>query len=291
MILSMTGFGRAKGERFGKSFSIEVKTLNGKQSDLRLKCPAYIRSKEMTLRKMIMDDALRGKVDMSININSNDGDTDYTLNTTLIDNYCEQLKRIADRHQLSQQDYLQTIIRIPNVIQANDDDITDEEWQYFKELVQGALDDLRSFRVSEGESLKTDLIGRSDRIATLLNDVATHEDERNTLVKERLARHLEEIVVPDKIDANRMEQEVIYYLEKLDIHEEKIRLQQHCEYFTEVVNSDVLDVGKKLGFISQEMGREINTIGSKAQYSPMQQIVVEMKVELDQIKEQLANVL
>lgn len=287
----MTGFGRAKGERFGKSISIEVKTLNGKQSDLRLKCPAYIRSKEMTLRKLIMDDALRGKVDMSISITSNDGDTDYTLNTHLIDSYYKQLAAIADRHQLTGQDYLQTIIRIPNVIQANDDDISEEEWTYLQSLLREALNELRSFRAAEGVSLKEDLIGRTERIASLLHDVAGHEEQRNVYVKERLAKHLEDIVVPEKIDNNRMEQELIYYLEKLDIHEEKIRLKQHCDYFTEVINSSDIDVGKKLSFISQEMGREINTLGSKAQYSPMQQIVVEMKVELDQIKEQLANVL
>jgi len=176
-------------------------------------------------------------------------------------------------------------------VQPNDEDITEEEWIYLKQLVDEALAELKSFRASEGESLKNDLLGRVNEIARLLGDVEQHEETRNAYVKERLNKHLEEIVVPDKIDANRMEQELIYYLEKLDIHEEKIRLKQHCEYFTEVVQGTDVSVGKKLGFIAQEMGREINTLGSKAQYSPLQQIVVEMKVELDQIKEQLANVL
>jgi len=291
MILSMTGFGRAKGEQNGKSYVLEVKTLNGKQSDIRLKSPGYLRSKEITLRKLIMDDIRRGKVDFSINITSSDGSTDYAINTNLIDNYYQQLSKVAERHQLTNQDFLQTIVRIPNVVQPNDEDITEEEWIYLKQLVDEALAELKSFRASEGESLKNDLLGRVNEIARLLGDVEQHEETRNAYVKERLNKHLEEIVVPDKIDANRMEQELIYYLEKLDIHEEKIRLKQHCEYFTEVVQGTDVSVGKKLGFIAQEMGREINTLGSKAQYSPLQQIVVEMKVELDQIKEQLANVL
>lgn len=287
----MTGFGRAKGEQNGKSYVLEVKTLNGKQSDIRLKSPGYLRSKEITLRKLIMDDIRRGKVDFSINITSSDGSTDYAINTNLIDNYYQQLSKVAERHQLTNQDFLQTIVRIPNVVQPNDEDITEEEWIYLKQLVDEALAELKSFRASEGESLKNDLLGRVNEIARLLGDVEQHEETRNAYVKERLNKHLEEIVVPDKIDANRMEQELIYYLEKLDIHEEKIRLKQHCEYFTEVVQGTDVSVGKKLGFIAQEMGREINTLGSKAQYSPLQQIVVEMKVELDQIKEQLANVL
>ncbi len=291
MILSMTGFGRSKSEHKGKSYTIEVKTLNGKQSDIRLKSPNYLRSKEMTLRKLIMDDVMRGKVDFTINISADDGASDYTLNQDLFDNYYKQLSGITQRHGLKNQDFLQTIIRIPNVIQPNDEDITIEEWEYLQSLVQEALADLRSFRSIEGESLKIDLTGRVHQIESLLQSVEGHEVQRNTYVKERITKHLEEVTLPDKIDDNRLEQEIIYYLEKLDIHEEKIRLKQHCEYFKEVINSKTLSVGKKLGFISQEMGREINTLGSKAQYTPLQQIVVEMKVELDQIKEQLANVL
>lgn len=291
MILSMTGFGRAKAEENGKSYTIEIKTLNGKQADLRLKAPAYLRSKEISLRKKIMDDIKRGKADCSIIIQSDTGDTDYTLNTSLIDNYYRQLSKIGDRHGLQGQDYLQTIIRIPNVVQPNDEDILEEEWSFLQRLVEEALDDLREFRTSEGRSMYEDLRSRVHKISSLLSEVEGHESARNETLKSKLNRLLEDASLPEKVDANRLEQEIIYYLEKLDIHEEKVRLKQHCEYFIDVIQNDEVATGKKLGFISQEMGREINTLGSKAQYSPLQQIVVQMKVELDQIKEQLANVL
>ncbi|MEL6388637.1 MAG: YicC/YloC family endoribonuclease [Bacteroidota bacterium] len=291
MILSMTGFGRAKGDHHGKSFTIEIKTLNGKQSDLRLKVPPYLRTKEITLRKQILDGAIRGKMDCTITIDATDGDTDYTLNTKLLERYFLQLREFGDLHDLQHQDFLQTIIRIPNIVQPTDQDITDAEWQYLQRLVKEALEQLQGFRAAEGQTMHKDLTQRVKTIDEALTTVEAHEAERNQLMKDRLHRIVGEHLSPENVDENRLEQEIIYYLEKLDIHEEKVRLRQHCDYFMEVVESNDRAHGKKLNFIAQEMGREINTLGSKAQYSVIQQIVVDMKVELDQIKEQLANVL
>jgi uncharacterized protein (TIGR00255 family) len=188
-------------------------------------------------------------------------------------------------------DFLQTIIRIPNVVVSKDDEIADDEWQFVLDLVTQAIAELDLFRIKEGQALKNDLRQRTEAIIALQEDVIPHEAQRKIDQQNRLQKLIKDNLTNENADKNRMEQEIIYYLEKLDIHEEKVRLKQHCQYFMEELESDDFQVGKKLNFISQEMGREINTIGSKAQYSQIQQIVVQMKVELDQIKEQLANVL
>ncbi len=291
MLLSMTGYGKAKDEYQGKSYSIDVKTLNGKMSDLRLKAPAYLRSKEIELRKIIMDRVIRGKIDCTINVLDNDSDADYKLNLPLIESYLRQLSNLSEKHNLNHQDLLQTIIRIPNVIQANDEEISPEESKFILHLLHNAIDDLNIFRANEGASLLDDLKNRVNTIVQELEKVSLHEATRQKELLTRIRKSIEDHLQNEQIDENRLEQEMIYYLEKLDIHEEKIRLSQHCTYFLETASSDTIEAGKKLNFISQEMGREINTLGSKAQYSPLQQIVVQMKVELDQIKEQLANVL
>lgn len=290
MILSMTGYGKAKGVYRSRTYTIDIKTLNGKVSELRLKAPNYLRSKEIELRKIIQSEVGRGKMDAIITSSSKDNDSDFQLNTALIENYYNQLAEVTNKLGLSGQDFLQTIIRIPSVIQASDEEISDEEWDFVKTLTNDALKELFEFRLTEGESLERDLQARSNAIAQLLSDVPAHEAERNQRLKEKLTRQIEENLQKENYDPNRLEQEIVYYLEKLDIHEEKVRLKQHCEYFDTVLQEENATVGKKLNFISQEMGREINTLGSKAQYSSMQQLVVQMKVELDQIKEQLANI-
>jgi len=286
----MTGYGKAKGVYQGRTYTIDIKTLNGKVSELRLKAPNYLRSKEIELRKIILDEVGRGKMDAIVSSSSKDNDSDFQLNTALIENYYNQLSEVSDKLGLSGQDFLQTIIRIPSVIQASDEEISDEEWEFVQSLTKEALKELFQFRLAEGKSLELDLQARSNSIAQLLSEVPSHEEERNQRLKEKLTRQIEENLQKENYDANRLEQEIVYYLEKLDIHEEKVRLKQHCEYFDSVLQADNPTVGKKLNFISQEMGREINTLGSKAQYSSMQQLVVQMKVELDQIKEQLANI-
>lgn len=290
MILSMTGYGKAKGEFGSRNYTIDIKTLNGKMAELRLKAPNYLRSKEIELRKVIQEQVVRGKMDVIITATSQDNDSDYKLNTALIENYYKQLSEVSDKLGLEGQDFLQTIIRIPSVIQASDEEISSEEWNFVQSLTNKALQELFDFRLAEGKSLEIDLQSRSTTISDLLEQIVPLEEERNTKLREKLSKQIEDNLRKENVDANRLEQEIVYYLEKLDIHEEKVRLKQHCEYFDATLQEEDHKVGKKLNFISQEMGREINTLGSKAQFSPMQQLVVQMKVELDQIKEQLANI-
>ena len=291
MLLSMTGYGKAADIYQGRTYTIDVKTLNGKMSDLRLKAPTYLRSKEIILRKIIMDAVMRGKIDCTISVQDGETDADYKLNFSLIEYYLKQLNSLTDKYEISNSDFLQTIIRIPNVVQANDGEVAEEEWQFIHDLTMKAIDDLNTFRSKEGSSMLDDLSKRVTSIQELLKSVEELEEKRKSEILSRIRKSIDEYVQSDKVDENRLEQEMIYYLERLDIHEEKTRLAQHCLYFMETAKSELLSTGKKLNFIAQEMGREINTIGSKAQYSPLQQIVVEMKVELDKIKEQLANVL
>lgn len=291
MLLSMTGYGKATATYEGKSYTIDVKTLNGKVSDLRLKSPTYLRSKEIELRKIILGQVQRGKVDCNISAQGTDSDADYKLNIPLIESYLSQLSALSGKHNLDHQDLIQTIIRIPNVVQANDEEVSDGEWAFILKLLDQAIVQLNSFRKKEGDSLLDDLTQRVKSIETELAKVEEHEAKRKEEIVVRIKKSIHDNLQNEALDENRLEQEIVYYLEKLDVHEEKVRLAQHCKYFFNTVNNKESSKGKKLNFISQEMGREINTLGSKAQYSPLQQIVVQMKVELDQIKEQLANVL
>lgn len=291
MIYSMTGYGKASGEYAGRLYSIDIRTLNGKTTDIRMKLPNHYKSKEIDLRSYLVDRIGRGKIDFSIQVIATDVDDDYGLNLSLLQSYYQQLNDFATKNNLPPQDYLQTIIRIPNVIMTKSEEVSDEEWSHIMSLVNGAVGELDTFRASEGQSLKDDLSQRVKNIHSLLTQVINIEPERKSDLQNRLARLVEENVPDGKVDQNRLEQEVIYYLEKIDIHEEKVRLKQHCDFFLDELSAADGRAGRKLNFISQEMGREINTLGSKAQHSGMQQIVVQMKVELDQIKEQLANVL
>ncbi len=292
MIYSMTGYGKAEGEYGGRHYRVDIRTLNGKSTDVRMKVPNHFKSKEIQLRAQVLEQAYRGKIDVSIQtVTTEAGPVDHGLNMTLVEKYYDQLKSFADAKGMPPQDFLQTIIRIPNVITSQDEEITDEEWAFVKTVMSKALSELGTFRKAEGKSLSDDLTARVKSIMDLQSQVTPYEEERKTILQERLLKQISEYQNNEKVDKNRLEQEVIYYLEKLDIHEEKVRLHQHCEYFLQELNSDQDQMGKKLNFISQEMGREINTLGSKAQQSDIQRIVVKMKVELDQIKEQLANVL
>lgn len=222
---------------------------------------------------------------------SSEADLAYRLNMSLFEKYFKQLSAFGTLHNLSSQDYLQTIIRIPNVVEALEEDITDEDWEFVMGLTKEAVDELDKFRVNEGKALYEDLSQRVKNIIDLLADIDPLEEQRKIDLQNRLKSMVDNFLSKENMDENRLEQEVVYYLEKLDIHEEKIRLLQHCNYFQQAIETDGYSSGKKLNFIAQEMGREINTLGAKAQYSPIQKIVVEMKVELDKIKEQLANVL
>ena len=291
MLYSMTGYGKAKGEFSGRSYTIDISTLNGRTTDIRMKLPNHFKSKEIELRTHVLEKALRGKIDFTVQMSSMDGDSDYGVNLDLIETYYKQLAELSRKYQMPPQDFLQTIIRIPNVITSRDEDISDEEWAFVLDLVNQSLVELDEFRLQEGESLKSDLSTRTNNIIRLQEEIVPFEAKRKEDLLVRLHKLIEENLTAEATDKNRLEQEVIYYLEKLDIHEEKVRLKQHCQYFNQELQSSDFEVGKKLNFISQEMGREINTLGSKAQYYDIQQKVVQMKVELDQIKEQLANVL
>lgn len=291
MLYSMTGFGKATGEFQGRTYTIDIRTLNGKATEIRLKTPNHFRPKEIELRSYIMERARRGRIDFTAQMTSVDDDLEYKLNLKLIETYYKQLSDIAVKYKMPSPDFLQTIIRIPNVVMSKEDEIADDEWQFVLGLVTQAIDELDLFRIKEGQALKEDLRLRTQAIIDLQASIIPYEEQRKLDQQNRLQKLIKDNLTNENADKNRLEQEIIYYLEKLDIHEEKVRLKQHCDYFMEELESDDYQVGKKLNFISQEMGREINTIGSKAQYSQIQQIVVQMKVELDQIKEQLANVL
>jgi len=291
MILSMTGFGQASTELGKKTFRIEIKSLNGKTTDIRFKSNSNLRDKEIELRKIILDNALRGKFDVNLLIESSTGDEDCFLNTNLMQRYFDDLKAFADKNEIVAGDMLQSIIRLPNIVQINEGELTDDEWNLIKEMTLKALGQLRDFRSVEGQSMEKDILSRSRKINDLLSSISQFEAERIQNLRDRIKKNLNQFLKKENVDENRFEQEIVFYLEKLDINEEKVRLAQHCKFFEEAVNNSVVQKGKKLSFISQEMGREINTLGAKAQHPELQQAVVNMKDELEKIKEQVLNIL
>ena len=291
MILSMTGYGQASGQIGNKSYRIEIKSLNGKTTDIRLKTNANLRDKELELRKMILETGCRGKFEVSVIMESSLGENDFKFNKNLMQSYFNELTSFANENKIEKGDILQSIIRLPNIVQQTDSEMSDEEWKGLKALAIEALGNHTSFRVAEGKSLEVDIVARVKNIAQLLKDIEQYEDERITALRERIKKNLTQYLSKENVDENRFEQEIIFYLEKLDVNEEKVRLAQHCKYYQEQVDLQQIKKGKKLSFITQEMGREINTLGAKAQQSDIQQIVVNMKDELEKIKEQVLNIL
>jgi len=231
----------------------------------------------------------RGKMDAVITVASDNEDIEYTLNTQLLKKYAMQLIALSDELKIEKGDLFQSVIKIPNIIKPNDEKLNDDEWEFAKDLIQKTLENIISFRENEGQSIHADLTDSIDTILHNLAQVPQHEKERMAKVRERMMKHLEDFMNKENVDRNRYEQEVLHYMERLDINEEKVRLEQHCKYFLEELNSDSVQLGKKLGFISQEIGREINTMGAKAQFSELQKLVVNMKDSLEKIKEQVAN--
>jgi len=291
MILSMTGYGQASSQIGNKAYRIEIKSLNGKTTDIRLKTNANLRDKELELRKMILETGCRGKFDVSIIVESSLGEDDFKFNKGLMQSYYNELKSFANENKIDHGDILQSIIRLPNIIQQTDVEMSDEEWSGLKSLASEALEKHKAFRVAEGKSMEIDIVSRVKNIAQLLKDIAQYEDERIIALRDRIKKNLTQYLSKENVDENRFEQEIIFYLEKLDVNEEKVRLAQHCKYYQEQVDLQAIEKGKKLSFITQEMGREINTLGAKAQQSDIQQIVVNMKDELEKIKEQVLNIL
>jgi uncharacterized protein (TIGR00255 family) len=291
MIRSMTGYGKAECLLPDKKLTIEVRALNSKQMDTTTRLPALYREKELEIRQMIAATLDRGKVECSMFYELSEEATSGIINESVVKNYYEQLYRISGELGLETSlELLSTVMRLPDTIRSERTDLGEEEWEAVREGIRQALGQVNGFRHQEGEVLDRDLRNRVRTIRARLEDVEALEAERITRIRERMGNKLLEFLQKEEVDENRLEQELIYYLEKLDISEEKVRLASHCDYFLETMeNPD--PVGKKLGFISQEMGREINTLGSKANHAEIQRLVVEMKDELERIKEQVMNVL
>ena len=287
----MTGFGRSTLELPEKSISIDLKTLNSKQFDANLRLPPLYREKEGEIRLLLNTELERGKIELNINIDKNGESGSYQFNRTLARQYFLEMKNLADELGMElDQDVIPTLARMPDVLKAEQPALDKEEWEQVKEAIVETIKKLNRFREEEGAALEKDLQERVSIIEGLLVKIPPLEKKRIVTLRERLTKQLDELLPQESIDKNRFEQEVVFYLDKMDITEEKVRLKKHCEYFTETLALQESS-GKKLGFISQEMGREINTLGSKANDADIQKIVVLMKDELEKIKEQLFNIL
>ena len=284
MIQSMTGFGKAIGQTSGKKVTVEIRSLNSKGLDLNARIAPIFREKELTIRKLVGGALKRGKVDINIYAEVTGVESAAGINMELAKAYLEQLE-VLSRETDTSGDLIAAVMRMPDVIGSSKNELSEEEWHFLKELIVEALEKLERFRVQEGSSIANDFEQRLIEIEKSMKEIEPHEQQRMLAVRERLLKGLEGV----EIDSNRYEQEVIFYIEKLDINEEKVRLANHLKYFRETMKEE--NSGKKLGFIAQEMGREINTLGSKSNYAPMQQHVVQMKDELEKIKEQVGNTL
>lgn len=291
MLQSMTGYGRAVAELQDKNVIVEIKSLNSKQLDLSSRIPAVYRDKELEIRNYVASFLVRGKIDIIISIETKETAGERILHTDLVTSYYHKIKDVADSLQVTDFSPLDAVLRLPDVW-TNDSPqfATAEEWNIVMNAVREATANIVTYRKQEGQSLDRDLRENITTILELLASIEPFEKQRVVSIRERIESALDELIASDKIDKNRLEQEMIYYLEKLDINEEKVRLKQHCTYFFETMDGDDY-AGKKLGFIAQEMGREINTTGSKSNDADMQKIVVQMKDNLEKIKEQVLNVL
>lgn len=285
MIQSMTGYGKHIVQLSSKKISLELKSLNSKNLDINARIPQAFREKELQLRKTIADSLIRGKVDFSLYIEITGEETSTEVNAGVVKKYMQQLREIADGDEVK---LLEIALRMPDTLKTDKQDIDPEEFKTIENALIEALKAINTFRTEEGMVLEKDFTNRLTTLNRLLEEVKAMDDDRLGTIRERLEKAVADLKVD--LDANRFEQELIYYLEKYDITEEKVRLANHLDYFMTTLNSADSN-GKKLGFISQEIGREINTIGSKANYAPMQQLVVQMKDELEKIKEQMLNVL
>lgn len=291
MIQSMTGFGKTTAEVSGKKVSVEIKSLNSKQLDLSMKIASQYREREMQIRSLLSSSLLRGKVDFILSVENPEQSESPKLNYSVITAYYEQIRALSEQLHIPMPDgaTIPMLVRLPDAVHVESPVVQDEELEQVTEVVKTAIDNLLAFRRQEGEMLYRVFTEKIDNIAALLDSVKPYEEERVTNIRQRLLEQLQNL--PVGYDKNRFEQELIYYIEKLDINEEKHRLDNHLKYFMETIKNEEPGQGKKLGFIAQEMGREINTLGSKANHAELQRIVVRMKDELEQIKEQVLNVL
>lgn len=285
MIQSMTGYGKSILQLPTKKITVELKSLNSKNLDINARVPGAYREKELHLRNLISSSLVRGKVDFNLFVEITGEETTTQVNATVVNQYINQLKQVVNGDEV---ELLKMAIRMPDALKTDRDEIDPAEYEKIVQALKEAIEALTKYRMAEGTTLENDFILRVENIEKLLEEVIAIDPQRIDNVKEKLRKAVAEL--KENVDENRFEQELIYYLEKYDITEEKVRLKNHLDYFKETLELNVSN-GKKLGFITQEIGREINTIGSKANFAPMQQLVVQMKDELEKIKEQALNVL
>ena len=290
MLRSMTGYGKAECELSQKKVTIEIKSLNSKQMDLNTRISLLFREKDLEIRRVLSDKLVRGKVDFVLYTESLGEDSATKINAGIVKSYYKQMERIAADLNIPLDDnVLQTILSLPEVVRNEREELNDQEWKTILVSITEASDALDQFRIQEGAVLLSDLVSNIRSIISLLAETEQYEEERVSRIKDKIYEGLKDISI-EQVNENRLEQEMIFYLEKMDINEEKVRLLNHCNYFLETLALDE-PVGKKLGFIAQEIGREVNTLGSKANHTGMQKLVIQMKDSLEKIKEQLLNVL
>ncbi|MFN0033333.1 MAG: YicC/YloC family endoribonuclease [Flavobacteriales bacterium] len=289
MLRSMTGFGKAEGNAGNKKFTAELKSLNSKQLDLNLRMPSAYREHELELRSWLSENLQRGKSDLLIYYESLEPEKRMSINKPLMAAYYADLKDVADSAGMTGSDFLNALIRIPDVMKPENTEVDETEWKQLLNIIKEAYSKFDQYRQSEGSKLADDFKLRINLILQYRNELEAPIALRNQKVREKIKSNIDELIPPDKVDQNRFEQELIYYMERLDISEEQQRLHTNCMHFMEELECEAS--GKKLGFISQEIGREINTIGSKANDADMQKLVVKMKDELEKVKEQINNVL
>lgn len=287
----MTGYGRAEQTINEKTFLVEVRSLNGKQYDIRLQIPGLLKPYEFEVRNTLNEGLLRGSIECTISIKQNGGAKPVVINTELLKAYYSQVAQLSTELNVPMENILSTLLKLPDVITQSTDVLGEADWAEFKKLLQQAIKQLNDHRKDEGKSMEADLVGRINSIEELQGQVSLLEPRRREKIREGLKKVLEDNVGKENYDPNRLEQELIYYIEKIDISEETVRLKNHCNYFRSILAEKEIIKGKKLSFILQEIGREINTTGSKAYDADVQKAVVLMKDELEKAKEQILNVL
>ncbi len=291
MLYSMTGFGRAEATINGRQVVVELKSLNGKQFDVVTKLAPILRSYELDIRNLLNAALMRGTIDLNIAIKQEGASKPMTVNTSLAVFYYQGMQQIAAQLNIPEENVLATLMRMPEVVAPEQDVLPEAEWLEVKKVIEEAAHHLMDHRKNEGNALHKDLHQRIQSIESLLSDIIPLEAQRTEKIRSKITQSLNELVGKENVDPNRFEQEMIYYLERMDFTEEKTRLKQHCQYFHSTVEKEGISKGKILGFILQEIGREINTLGAKANYAEIQQIVINMKDELEKAKEQVLNIL
>lgn len=291
MLYSMTGFGRAEGTVDGRQVIVDIKSLNGKQFELSIKLPPLLRPYELDVRSLLNTELQRGSIDFNIAIKQDGASKPMTINTDLALYYFNGMKQIADKLNIPEDNMLSTLMRMPEVVVPEQDVLPEDVWAGAREVVRQAALNLMEHRKQEGTALEADLCLRIKNIEQALQTIIPLEAQRTDKIKAKINTAINDLVGNEHIDKNRFEQEMIYYIERMDFSEEKTRLQQHCNYFHQIISQDNNAKGKKLGFVLQEIGREINTLGAKANHADIQQIVIGMKDELEKAKEQILNIL